>query len=180
MWVYGDGSSFDLKVQLRDTQGEILQYRLGKIGPPGWQQLVAAINGPVEPGNRIRFVDGKLDGDITLQAIVIDDDPDTRTGEGVVYLDDLTGYSGPEAYAARFAAERGVVEVIWAVDSGRVRVPSADAEVTIIDRDGGSASLGRSRRDGDPRCWATSDLPSLSAGAASSLRRHRHLHPATG
>jgi hypothetical protein len=141
MWVYGDGSSFDLKVQLRDTQGEILQYRLGKIGPPGWQQLVAAINGPVETGNRIRFVDGKLDGDITLQAIVIDDDPDTRTGEGVVYLDDLTGYSGPEAYAARFAAERGVVEVIWAVDSGRVRVPSADAEVTIIDRDGGQRRL---------------------------------------
>lgn len=137
LWVFGDGSSFDLKVQLRDTQGEILQYRLGKIGPAGWQQLVAAVNGPVEPGNRIRFVDGKLDGEITLQAIVIDDDPDSRTGEGVIYLDDLTDYSGPEAYAARFAADRGVVEVIWAVDGGQVRIPSADAEVTIIDRDGG-------------------------------------------
>ncbi len=137
LWVFGDGSSFDLKVQLRDTQGEILQYRLGKIGPAGWQQLVAAVNGPVEPGNRIRFVDGKLDGEITLQAIVIDDDPDSRTGEGVIYLDDLTGYSGPEAYAARFAADRGVVEVIWAVDGGQVRISSADAEVTIIDRDGG-------------------------------------------
>ncbi len=136
IWVYGDGSSFDLKVQLRDAQGEILQYRLGKIGPPGWQQLVAAINGPVEPGNRIKFVDGRLDGDIVLQAIVIDDDPDSRTGEGVIYLDDLTGYSGPEAYAARFAADRGVVEVVWAVDSGRVRIPTADAEVTIVDRDG--------------------------------------------
>ncbi|WP_298815688.1 flagellar filament outer layer protein FlaA [Chloroflexus sp.] len=137
IWVYGDGSSFDLKVQLRDAQGEILQYRLGKIGPAGWQQLVAAINGPVEQGNRIRFVDGKLDGDITLQAIVIDDDPDSRTGEGVIYLDDLTGFSGPEAYAARFAADRGVVEVVWAVGGGQVRIPSADPEVTIIDRDGG-------------------------------------------
>ncbi|MEJ5345193.1 MAG: flagellar filament outer layer protein FlaA [Chloroflexus sp.] len=136
VWVYGDGSSFDLKVQLRDIQGEILQYRLGKIGPTGWQQLVAAINGPVEPGNRIRFVDGKLDGEITLQAIVIDDDPDSRTGEGVIYLDDLTGYSGPEAYAARFASDNGVVEVVWAVDGGQVRIPSADAVVTVIDRDG--------------------------------------------
>ncbi|MEF3274947.1 MAG: beta-galactosidase [Chloroflexus sp.] len=136
IWVYGDGSSFDIKVQLRDSQGEILQYRLGKIGPPGWQQLVVSINGEVEPGNWIRFVNGRLDGDIALQALVIDDDPDSRTGEGVLYIDDLTGFSGPEAYAARFAADRGVVEVVWAVNSGEVRIPGVDGEVTIVDRDG--------------------------------------------
>jgi hypothetical protein len=146
LWVYGDGSAFDVKVQLRDGSGEVLQYRLGKIGGAGWQQLIAPINTPVEPGNRIaNYQNGTLDGEISLAMLVIDDDPDTRSGNGTVLIDDLTGYRGPQAFAARFAEGNGqVVDLVWSLDGGEVRLPTGSAQVQIIDRDGSSRPLAAS------------------------------------
>jgi hypothetical protein len=99
MWVYGDGSGHTLKIWLRDATGELLQYALGAVGPPGWRLLEAPLGGAVAPWNRIsQGGDGRLDLPARLAAIVLDDADDRFAGSGSIVLDDLIALSGPEAY----------------------------------------------------------------------------------
>ncbi len=134
MWVYGDGSGHALKVWLRDAEGETLQFRLGFVGTPGWKFLSTAINVPVESYNRISGSGNlRLDFPASLVALVLDDEPDSFTGSGTIYLDDITELSGPEAYGVRFNKAGEVVDVLWAPQVTEITLPTNSAQGTRVE-----------------------------------------------
>ena len=133
IWIYGDGSAHAVNVWLRDSQGEVLQFRLGPAGGPGWHFSAASLSGPVAPGNVITNEQNRqLDFPVSLTALVLDDDPNTATGEGTIYLDDLTASLGAESYAVRFSQGAEVVDVIWAPNVTQVVVPTQSGQVTRV------------------------------------------------
>lgn len=129
MWVYGDSSGHALNVWLRDAEGEVLQFRLGPIGSAGWQLLAANINGPVESWNRISGAgDRRLSYPASLVALVLDDQPDHQPSAGTIYLDDLTGLVGPEAYGSRFQRGGQVIDVLWAPQATQITLPTSSRQ----------------------------------------------------
>jgi hypothetical protein len=136
MWVYGDGSGHTLKVWLQDTRGELLQYALGTVGPPGWRLLEAPLGGSVASWNRISpGGDGQLEFPARVAAIVLDDGDDRFAGSGAIILDDLIAISGPEAYDLQLRRGDTVVDVLWAPEGLRaaIRSRAANAQVVAID-----------------------------------------------
>lgn len=136
LWVYGDGSGHLVQARIVDAEGEVLQYRLGFLGPPGWQLLSAPLGGPVEPGNRISAGNGRLDGALRLRELVVDDNVDAATGSGTIFVDDLLAYSGAAIYDQRFADGPDLVDVVWSTGKRTVELPVATSDVEIVDRDG--------------------------------------------
>ncbi|ABU59093.1 beta-galactosidase [Roseiflexus castenholzii] len=142
IWVYGDGSGHALKVWLRDAEGETLQFRLGFVGSAGWSFLSTTINGQVEPYNRISGGGNlRLDFPATLVAIVLDDEPDSRSGSGSIWLDDLTAISGPEAYGVRFVRGGDTIDALWSPGGAFVNLPTAAPVGTVIDRWGNASQI---------------------------------------
>jgi polysaccharide biosynthesis protein PslG len=145
-WVYGDGGGHELKVWLRDAAGEVLQYRLGVVGGPGWQFLHTGLDAPVAPWNRpvagggpggANFV---LDPPASLVALILDDAPDGFTGAGTIFLDDLTSIQNT-AYSVRFARGDHAVDLIWALRETPVRLPTRSREGRLADRSGAARML---------------------------------------
>ncbi len=142
IWVYGDGSGHALKVWLRDAEGETLQFRLGFVGGAGWSFLSTPINGQVETYNRISGSGNlRLDFPVTLVAIVLDDEPDSRSGSGSIWLDDLTVISGPEAYGVRFARGGDTIDALWSPGGAFVTLPTAVPVGTVVDRWGNASQV---------------------------------------
>jgi len=147
LWVYGDGSSHALNVQLRDRQGELLQFRLGPVGGAGWQFVSTPLGGEVARGNVIANPQNRrLDLPAALVALVLDDDPDSAAGAGTIYLDDLTAAVGPEVYGVRFPRGGEVVDVVWAPAPAQVAIPTRSAQVRRVQR-GGEVAV-EAARDG--------------------------------
>lgn len=137
LWVYGDGTGNQIKLWLRDAQGELLQYALGASGPPGWRFLQAQLGGAQPDWNRIsKGGDGRLDFPASLYAIVVDDAPDSFSGGGTLYVDDLTALSGPEAYDLQLQRGEVSLDVLWAPSPLRARLPSAAPEGLLVGGDG--------------------------------------------
>ena len=142
IWVYGDGSGNKLKIWLQDAEGEILQFSLGTVGPIGWHFLQAPIGSSVPAWDRISTNgNGQLDFPISLYALVVDDAPDAFIGNGVIYLDDLTAISGPEAYDVQLQRENMALDVLWAPEGVRARLPSSAPSADIVDRDGNRRTI---------------------------------------
>lgn len=142
IWVYGDGSGHALKVWLRDAEGETLQFRLGFVGGAGWSFLATPINGQVESYNRISGGGNlRLDFPATLVAIVLDDEPDSRSGAGTIWLDDLTAISGPDAYGVRFARGGDTIDALWSPGGAFVTLPTTAPVGTMVDRWGSASQL---------------------------------------
>ena len=161
LWVYGDSSGHMLQVQLTDEQGEVLQYRLGFLGAPGWQFLSTSLGGEVEPGNRITGGNGRLDGAVRLKELIVDDNPNTATGSGTIYVDDMVAFLGGEVYAQRFGTGGEVVDVIWSPEGSSVQLPSASASATVTERDGASRTVA-----------ASGGILALNVGPAPIYVRH--------
>ncbi len=137
IWVYGDGSGNTLKVWLRDAEGELLQYALGAVGPPGWRYLQVPLLKKVGPGDRISpNGNGVLDFPARLDAIVLDDAPDTFQGKGTIFLDDLISINGPEAYDMELRRGKQIVDVLWASTPLVATLNSNGNTARLIDRDG--------------------------------------------
>ncbi len=137
VWVYGDGSGNQIKLWLRDAEGELLQYALGAVGGPGWHFIQTQIGGPVADWNRIeKRGDGQLTFPASLAAIVLDDAPDGYAGGGTVYLDDLTALSGPEAYNLMLERDGAALDVLWAPAGLRARLPTAADSAVVVGRNG--------------------------------------------
>ena len=142
MWVYGDGSGHTLKVWLRDAEGEMLQYALGTVGPAGWRLVQAPIGGTVPEWNRItKGGNGQLDFPAAVYALVLDDAPDRAMGRGTIYLDDLTAISGPEAYDLQVERDGQALDVLWAPDGLRARLPTYSAMGVGADASGKEQTL---------------------------------------
>jgi polysaccharide biosynthesis protein PslG len=135
LWVYGNGSGHMLQIRVQDQENEVLQYRLGYIGAAGWQFLSASLTGEVEQGNRITGGNGRLDGALRLKELIVDDDPNTATGSGTFYADELTAFTGGEVYAQRFQAGNEVVDVLWSPGGAQIQLPAA-ANGVVTDRNG--------------------------------------------
>lgn len=145
IWVNGDGSGHALKVWLRDATGEVLQFRLGFVPGPGWQRLSTPINGEVPSYDRISGSGNlRLDLPARLTAIVLDDEPDTNSTSGTIYLDDLTAGVGGDAYGVRFDKGGSIVDVLWSPSSAQVNLPSSSAQARLVDRSGGSQTISAS------------------------------------
>ncbi len=143
IWVYGNGSGHELKVWLRDAENEILQFRLGVIGTGGWRFVSTPITQQVESWNRISGSGNmRLDYPIQLHAFILDDNPDTETGTGSFYLDDLTALG--DSYGVRFDKNGQKIDVLWAVQGEQVRVPTNSATGTLVDRDGNQQTISSS------------------------------------
>jgi hypothetical protein len=137
IWVNGNGSGHELKVWLRDAEGEVLQFRLGIIGNGGWRFVSTPITGEVAEWNRMYDFgaagNGRLDYPIKLRAIIYDDNPNEETGSGTILLDDLTAMSS--AHGVRFeGGGDGVVDVLWALGNEQVRIASNSGQATLVDR----------------------------------------------
>jgi len=136
VWVYGDGSGHRLKIWLRDAEGEVLQYTLGTIGPPGWRLLEAPIGGPVAAWNRIsQNGNGQLDFPARVAAIVLDDGDDRFVGDGAFVLDDLIAISGPEAYDLQLNQGGAALDVLWSPTGLRAAISSKAVTAEVLGAD---------------------------------------------
>jgi hypothetical protein len=145
LWVYGDGSGHALKVWIRDANGEVLQFRLGFIGAPGWQRMSVPITGSVPSYDRISGGGNlQLDLPARLTAIVLDDEPDHNSTSGAIYLDDMTAGVGGESYGVRFNQGNQVVDMLWSPSGSRANIGSNSGTAQLIDRDGGSRNISAS------------------------------------
>ncbi len=137
VWVYGDGSGHTLKIWLRDANGEILQYALGAIGPAGWRFMQVQVGGIVPSWNRITTGgNGQLEVPARVEALVLDDAPDSFVGSGSIFIDDITSMSGPEGYDLRIQQGKTPIDVLWAPQPILVSITSPNTFATVSDRDG--------------------------------------------
>lgn len=163
LWVYGDGSGHALKLWLRDAEGELLQFALGAVGPPGWRLLEAPIGGAVAPWDLINTVgNGRLDFPAQVAAIVLDDGDDGFSGSGAIVLDELIAISGPEAYDLQLRQGDAALDILWAPDGLRAAIRTQAGAARIV------GLLG-----GDARQAAQSGKLSLSLGPAPIYVWHR-------
>jgi hypothetical protein len=88
------------------------------------------------PGN------GRLEYPVRFVAFVYDDNPNNETGSGTIHIDDLTALSA--AHGVRFDQGDGVVDVLWALGSEQIRLPTDSAQATLIDRSGNAQTVGAS------------------------------------
>lgn len=102
-WVYGDNSGHYLNCWVRDAAGELWSFPFGRIQHTGWQQMTAPldVNGAWPTGHVSGPANGMLDYPLDFHAIVLDDAPDSYTGAGSIYVDDIScsdlAYSSPAA-----------------------------------------------------------------------------------
>jgi len=91
-WVYGDNSGHYLNVWIKDTAGEVWQAPCGRIEHTGWQRMTAWLDpGREWPHSHISGPSNKnIDYPISFYALALDDIPDTFSGRGTIYVDDLT------------------------------------------------------------------------------------------
>jgi hypothetical protein len=137
IWVYGDGSGHTLKLWLRDAEGELLQFTLGTIGPPGWRLIQAPIGGAVAPWNRIsKGGNGRLDFPARVESIVLDDGNDHFVGDGAFLLDDLIAISGPEAYDLQLQRGSTSIDVLWSPEGLPAAITTTSTSTSVIERDG--------------------------------------------
>jgi len=134
-------------VWLRDAEGELLQFALGTVGPPGWRLIQAPIGGEVGSWNRIsKNGNGRLDFPVRLDSIVLDDGDDRFVGDGTILLDDLIAISGPEAYDLQLHQGATAIDVLWSPESLPAAITSASASAVVTDRDGAERQV--AARDG--------------------------------
>jgi hypothetical protein len=95
-WVYGDGSGHFLNIWIKDAAGQTWQMTFGQVKHTGWQQMAAILDpGQPWPSGHISGPDnGAIDYPISFQALVLDDVPDTYSGSGTIYIDDLSSQEG--------------------------------------------------------------------------------------
>jgi hypothetical protein len=137
IWVYGDGSGHTLKLWLRDAEGELLQFALGTVGPPGWRLIQAPIGGTVPPWNRIsKDGNGRLDFPARVDAIVLDDGNDRFIGDGTILLDDLIAISGPEAYDLQLQHGATSIDVLWSPEGLPAAISTTSTSAGVVERDG--------------------------------------------
>ncbi|MCX7683449.1 MAG: serine/threonine protein kinase [Anaerolineae bacterium] len=99
-WVYGDGSSHYLNVWVQDAQNQIWSVHLGKVGGPGWQQMVGYVDTTLPwPSGHISGPDNRtVDYPIRFYALVLDRVSGPQTGQ--IYIDDISAWQGTPRYGA--------------------------------------------------------------------------------
>lgn len=91
-WVYGDGSGHFFNVWIRDAEGEVWQVPLGQVEHHGWKRLAGEIEAGQEwPWSHISGpANGTVDYPIEFYALALDDQDDSFTGSGTIFVDEIT------------------------------------------------------------------------------------------
>lgn len=92
LWVYGDGSGHFLNAWIQDAEGQTWQVPFGQITHTGWKQLTGYINTDQDwPWGHISGPkNDTVEYPISFRGFVLDDFNNAYTGQGSIYLDDLT------------------------------------------------------------------------------------------
>lgn len=92
LWVYGDGSGHFLNAWIQDAGNQTWQVPFGRVTHTGWRQMTGYID--TNQSWPWTIISGGNDPDvnypISFRGFVLDDRDNAYTGEGVIYLDDLT------------------------------------------------------------------------------------------
>jgi hypothetical protein len=104
-WVYGDGSGHFVNLWVKDSKGQTWQVPLGRVTHTGWQQMAGSldVNQPWPWGHISGPDNGTIDYPVSFQAIVLDDNPDSYTGRGTLYVDEIRSSDQPTLAAAASA-----------------------------------------------------------------------------
>jgi hypothetical protein len=142
LWVYGNGTAHDVRIWLRDAEGEVLQYTLGIVGTPGWSFISAPLTEPVAAGNRITDNgNGRLDMPASFSALVFDDAYDAFVGTGTIYLDELTALYGHEVYNVRLARGSGALDIVWAPSGVRATLNTRASSGQLVQLQGNARTI---------------------------------------
>jgi hypothetical protein len=134
VWVYGDGSDHAVRAWVRDAEGELLQYTLGILGPPGWRFVSGPITRAANIGNRLEGSgNGRLDFPATLDAVVIDDSHDAFIGTGTIFLDALTALRGHEVYNLRLRRQEEDLDILWSPPGVRASLTTRASVGRLVD-----------------------------------------------
>jgi hypothetical protein len=122
-WVYGDAGGHFLNVWIMDAEGETWQFSLGRVRHTGWQQMIARLQ-PGDPwpaGHIDGPSNGTIDYPISFRGLVLDDAPDSYSGSGTIYIDELrySESSAPPPATATPGASATPASIIqfWADDT---------------------------------------------------------------
>ncbi len=104
-WVYGDASGHYLNCWVQDATGEVWSFPFGRLQHTGWQLMSAPldVNGAWPTGHVSGPANGILEYPVSLHALVLDDAPDTNTGAGTIYIDDLSVARSPCPISGRLS-----------------------------------------------------------------------------
>lgn len=107
----GKGSNADvtLRIRIRDESGEVFQYTLSMM-PDQWLPYTVQLNEPAPSWNGDR--NGKLDGQLKFEAVVIDNNGDT-TGAGTFHIKDMKTTTDAHTYMTRFTKKGSPWAVVW-------------------------------------------------------------------
>lgn len=143
LWVSGNNSGHLVQIQLEDETGEVLQFPLGVVEGADWTWMQTPVSGTPSAGNRLGGGDenGRLDGVVTVRALVVDDQPNSARARGTIWLDDLTAISGAEVYAFRWSTPGETLDVVYGRGGGYVRIPTISTRATAVDRDGNRTQI---------------------------------------
>ncbi|MBC8078042.1 MAG: hypothetical protein H7Y32_18330, partial [Chloroflexales bacterium] len=137
LWIYGDGSGHTLRIWVRDAEGEVFQYGLGTVGGAGWLFRSVPLGGLIEPGNIVEGGGNKrVDYPVRFAALILDDAPDSATGGGSVYVDDLTAIDGREAYDMRLRRGDAALDILWSPPSTPLAISTISPSARVVQRDG--------------------------------------------
>jgi serine/threonine protein kinase len=134
-WVYGDNSGHYLNVWIKDTAGEVWQAPFGRIEHTGWQRMTAWL----DPGREWPHVhvsgpsNNAIDYPISFYALVLDDIPDTFSGHGAIYIDDLASEEGTPPLPAPTSTQPGGYIVEISASPDRISVGSCTALIWHIE-----------------------------------------------
>jgi hypothetical protein len=126
-WVYGDGSGHFFNAWIKDKAGQVWQVPLGTVSSTGWQQMIGVLYaGQPWPWAHISGPDnGAIDYPVSFVALVLDDKPDTYSGSGTIYVDDLR--ADPDSIAAGLPPSGGSISAEQATALAATAIAAATA-----------------------------------------------------
>ncbi len=90
LMLYGNNQAHELKLWLKGSDGAIVQLQMAPLGGHGWRQVTTRIPTQFAPWDQITAGDGTLHPPITIEAIVLDDNPNGSGQSGTFYIDQLS------------------------------------------------------------------------------------------
>lgn len=90
LYIYGDGKGHLVNAWIKDSGGTTWSIPFGSTSGTGWQKMTGTISATLPwPGGKIDGSGSTISFPISIRALVVDDVPDTFSGSGSFYVDDL-------------------------------------------------------------------------------------------
>jgi polysaccharide biosynthesis protein PslG len=87
--LYGNNQSHEFKLWLKGGDGAVVQLQIAPLGGTGWRRVVVPIPAQFNQWDLITPGDGQLSSPVSIEAIVLDDNPDGSGQSGTFYIDQI-------------------------------------------------------------------------------------------